>query len=350
MLVAMTATVTTSTIREALDAIPAAAVPVSPALNAAIDRSAAYLASAAARDALAAESYWPKWDSPWWHMVALFEVGEAARIPPTTVAAMVYALDALPLHTFPLREHEVPAGLDVFLHASCHCALGTMHQVLTACNVDLAAALPWVEPWFSRYQLADGGMNCDNDAYLASETASSMVGTIHGLLAMLQGDPVGWSAERRTFVDRAAGFLVERALIHGSPSHHNAAERDAAPAWRQPCFPRFYFYDVLRGASALVRWGTVTGGRIAAAALAPAVMHLVSIAPDGVMRRGRDPTAGMTTRRLDATGAWTRGHPAPRFALLEVASIVGEPCPFLTREWSTTRRDLLALIDAGQLA
>lgn len=348
MLAAMSAT---ATIRSMLEAIPQAEVPVSGAIRDAIDASVAYLASPAARESIAIDLYWPKWDSPWWHMVALFEVGEAARIPASAVTAMVAALEALPLHTFPLRASEVPAGLDMALHTSCHCALGTMHQVLTAAGVDVEAALPWIEPWFPRYQLADGGLNCDNDAYLVDEVASSMVGTIHGLVAMLQGDPAAWSAERRAFVDRAAAFLVERQLVLGSPSRHNAAERDAAPAWRQLCFPRFYFYDVLLGAHALVRWATVTGGRIAGTALLPAIEHLAASAPDGVLRKGREAVGSTRTRRFDVeTGTWVRREPATRFPLLDAASRVGEACPFLTRQWRTTRADLLALIAAGQVA
>lgn len=349
MLVLMAATVTT-TIRDSLQTVPDAAVPVSRALADGITASAAYLASDAALASLGGDPYWPKWDSPWWHMLALFEAGEAARIPARATSAMVAAMERWPLHELPLRAADVPAGLDPYLHAPCHCALGTMHQVLTACGIDVAAELRWVEPWFLRYQLADGGLNCDIDAYSLDEVASSMVGTVHSLLAMLQGDPHGWAPDRRAFVDRAAAFLVGRQLVLGSTSQHNAEERDAAAGWRQLCFPRFYFYDVLLGLHALVRWATITGGRVAAVALAPAVQHLVAVAPDGVVRRGREAVAGTPTRLLDATGEWTRGHAATRFPLLDAASTVGEPCPVLTQQWTATRRDLLALIERGQLA
>ena len=56
---------------------------------------------------------------------------------------------------------RVPGGADPHRDVSCHCALGSIHQVLAACGVDVDRALPWIRPWFVRYQMADGGLNCD---------------------------------------------------------------------------------------------------------------------------------------------------------------------------------------------
>ena len=61
-------------------------------------------------------------------------------------------------------------------------------QVLAACGVDVERALPWVKPWFVRYQMADGGLNCDETAYPSTdECPSSMVGTVAPFEAMLLG-------------------------------------------------------------------------------------------------------------------------------------------------------------------
>ena len=40
-----------------------------------------------------------------------------------------------------------------------------MFQVLAASGIDVERALPWIKPWFVRYQMADGGLNCDEAAY-----------------------------------------------------------------------------------------------------------------------------------------------------------------------------------------
>ncbi|HEU0032256.1 MAG TPA: hypothetical protein VFQ53_16590 [Kofleriaceae bacterium] len=323
-------------VASASDGVDAAAVDA-----AAVEGSAGYLASDAALDSIEADPYWPKWDSPWWHMVLLFELGEARRIPSAIVDAMVRRLDAMPLHSFPIRPEDSPPGIDPDRDSSCHCALGCMHQVLTACGVDVAAALPWVEPWFARYQMADGGLNCDASAYLVEdECASSMVGTIAAFEAM--------SARGATpFVDRAAQFLIERELMRGSSSRHNAEERAAAPAWLEPCFPRFYFYDVLRGLHALVQWAVRFERVLPVDAVAGVVAHLARRYPDGVVRIRRRAFANKRTlARVD--GAWVR-QPATIGPGLEAVSEPGRVSPILTTQWAAARRGLRELIDAGRL-
>jgi hypothetical protein len=332
---------TVDALRRALAAVPDPAAPP-PIADELIDGSVRYLGSDAARRSIEADTYWPKWDSPWWHMLLLFELGEARRIPPRIVELMVQGLDALPLHIFPIKPEDAPPGTDPHRDSSCHCALGSMHQVLTACGVAVNDALPWVEPWFARYQMQDGGASCDNDAYLADECASSMVGTIGGFEAMLVRGP-------SPFLDRAAGFLIERRLMRGSPSRCNAAERDAAPSWLLPCFPRFYFYDVLRGLTALVRWAVAFERSLPVDAVAEVVTHLAAAFPDGVIRvrrRGID-RAAKTLAQVD--GAWVRGQPSSMFPLLDAATAIDRPCPVLTGQWTASRRGLRELLDAGRI-
>jgi hypothetical protein len=307
----------------------------------AIDDAVEYLGSEEAIASLAEETYWPKWDGPWWHMVLLWELGEARRIPQRAVAAMVAGLNALPMHTFPIREEDWPPGLERARCASCHCALGTIDQVLDACGVDVDARLPWIAPWFPRYQMSDGGLNCDETAYLVTgECASSMVGTVAPFEAMLRRGP-------SEFLQRGAAFLVERELRLGSSSQHNADERDAEASWLDVTFPRFYFYDVLRGLTALVRWCESAPDpedrTLPIAAIATAAQRLCAIAPDGIVRVGR--------RAFEAHGTWARGEHgwtrrqhAGSFALLDATSRIGAPSAQLTDEWRYTRHTLLSLI------
>lgn len=328
-----------------------AAIPDPPPIrSAAVQRgiagSVAYLGSDAALRSLARDPYWPKWDSPWWHMLLLHELGEARQIPARAAAAMVAAIDRL-LHTFPIRPEDAP-GVDRHRDLSCHCALGTMAPVLAACGVDVDRGLPWVKPWFVRYQMADGGLSCDDTAYLQTgECPSSMVGTVAPLEAMLLGEAD--SSEQRAFVDRAAGFLIDRALIHGSSSVHNAEERDAAPAWRSLAFPRFYFYDVLRGLAALVRWAEVTAQSIPASAIALVVEALIERAPDGVLRVERHAHAGCSTIMPTADRSPSPRGPTSLFPLLEAVSVIGEPSEALTRQWAVARAGLLRLARAGRI-
>jgi hypothetical protein len=334
-----------SRLRDRLAQIPHLDVPVAAGVAAGIDGSLGYLGSDAALRSLGADTYWPKWDSPWWHMLVLFELGEARQIPERAVRAMVDGLNALPVKAFPSRPDDMPPGQD-FFDTRCHCALGCIYQVLAASGIDVDDELGWIAPWFLRCQMADGGLTCEHAAYLVTdEHPSSMVGTVSPLEAMLLGDVRG---ERAAFVDRAAAFLVGRRLMRGSATRANAREREREPRWLEPCFPRFYLYDVLRGASALTRWATVRGTALPLAAVAPVVEHLLQAFPDGVVRLGRRSFEGANTRARDAAGAriWP---PASSFPLLEAVSRIGDASPPLTRQWAETRSRLLRLIEAEQL-
>lgn len=293
----------------------------------AIADSVRYLESDAARCSIEIDPYWPKWHSPWWHMLLLWELGEAQRIPATCVRAMVDGLNALPVHTFPIRESEWPPGVARYRASSCHCALGSMTQVLIVCGVDIDLELPWIKPWFTRYQMRDGGLNCDESAYLVEgECPSSMVGTIAAFEAMLVLDP------NSGFVERAAQFLIERKLSLGSQTVHNAEERAREADWRKVTFPRFYYYDVLRGASALVRWARVRG-RPVPDVVAPVVDSLTD---DGIVRVQRRAFATIGTW-LESNGTWARAQQASSFPLLEATSVVGQPSPTLTRQYNEMR-------------
>lgn len=328
-------------LRARLAAVPDVEVPLAKPVERAIDATSAWLDSDDATRLLRGDPYWPKWHGPWWQMLALYELGRAARIPRRIVEVMVEALDRLPVHTFPINEEDWPEGADRRRHSLCHCALGCIDQVLAACGVDVDRALPWVAPWFTRYQMADGGYNCDEGAYLATaECPSSMVGTIALFEAMVRRAP-------SAACDRAAAMLVGRRLVEGSPTVYNASEREAARAWRQPCFPRFYFYDVLRGAAALARWAVAHERTLPYRAIESAVNQLLIDAPDGVVRIGRVAWEGKTT--WIAGDGWTARHPAVASELIELCGRVGDPSAALTSQWKQLRRDLLALIDAGRV-
>lgn len=310
-----------------------------------------YLGSDAALRSIDADVYWPKWDSPWWHMLLLFEIGEARRIPERAVGKMIERLAAFPIKIFPIQPGELPPGASPHRDVLCHCALGSMRQVLSACGRDVDRELPWTQPWFARYQMADGGLNCDDTAYRATdECPSSMVATIAPFEAMLLGRPEDWPPAQAAFVERAVGFLIERRLMLGSATRHNAEERVSQIAWLEPCFPRFYFYDVIRGLAALVRWAEITEQPFPLRAISGVVDHLLAAFPDGAIRRRRLSYAGVGTWMQGPSGDWVRHTPAFRFPLLEATSALGQPCPYLTRQWSAARQGILRLIEQGRVA
>ncbi len=221
-----------------------------------LEESLRYLRSDQAVKDIETDAYWPKWNSPWWHMLLLHEMGETKSIPEPVIKAHVTALDKIPLKIFPIQPEDMPAGIDPYRGSPCHCQLGNVYQVLDAWGVDVDKELPWIRPWFLRYQMNDGGMNCDNEAYLVkAEVPSSMVGTNAAFEAILLHTPRPWTAEEKAFLDKGARFLMERKLMHGSLTKHNADERESEKKWLNLCFPRFYLYDVLRGLNALLASG-----------------------------------------------------------------------------------------------
>src|SRR5271167_2790717 len=77
-----------------------------------IAASTAYLDSAKARESLVRDPYWPKWDSPWWHMTLLFELDRADAIPKEAAESMLAAIEKKYPRWFPNPRDPLPAGKD----------------------------------------------------------------------------------------------------------------------------------------------------------------------------------------------------------------------------------------------
>jgi hypothetical protein len=169
-----------------------------------------------------------------------------------------------------------------------------------------------------------------------------MVGTIAVFEALLLVTAQSRTNDEVHALDRGAQFLIERKLIHGSPTVHNAAERLSAEAWSKPCFPRFYLYDTLRGLNALLNWAEKRNQKIPFESISEAVSSIESRFPDGLIRNERTSFAGARTLVQNKAGDWTRA-PAEEFSLLTRVSTVGDVNPFLTREWKKIRASIASL-------
>lgn len=315
-------------------------------LEDAVQESAAVLRSSASRAALLLDPYWPKWDGPWWRATLLWEVGRADAIPRDFADALCAAVDRHYLHDFPLRLEDVPPGRDPIRDIMCHCGLGTVVQVLDACGVDALGRLPWVLPWCLRYQLPDGGLNCDEATYTRPTPRGSVVSTLPLLEAALRlapGAPGAFAPEVGAFLDRGAEYLLARRLWRsvsrgGAPIHEG---------WLRPSFPRFYHYDVLRGLRFLVGWAEARGRRLPEEAVAEARDALDAALVAGELRPGRRPCEGARTRVL-APGVVDAWEPAASFPLLELVSRTDAPSPWLTREWRDVRARLERVVERSR--
>jgi hypothetical protein len=294
-----------------------------------IAASTAYLGSAKARESLERDPYWPKWDSPWWHMTLLHELDRADAIPKEAAEAMLAAIEAKYPRWFPNPREPLPPGKDCHRDGLCHCGLGNMALALEACGLDLDARAPWMRAWFLRYQLPDGGLNCDERAY-EKGTSSSIQSTLPALEAVVRA-PRPLTLAEEEFVDRGAEYLIERKLVC-----RRGDGRPMNPEFLKIGFPRFYDYDVLRGLSFLAAWSRKRRRIVPRQALAASLSALTARFPDGRIRVEKFGLAAEGSLNPGDGGVWGRGA-ASTFPLLGSASRVGAESEVLTRRWAEVR-------------
>lgn len=317
-----------------------------PSLEKALDDSVRFLASPEALDAFAANCYWPKWDGPWWHLRLLYELGYVDRIPAPALDGLVHSLEALPCHVFPITPEEQAHVNNPWIDTGCHCQVGTMFTVLSEAGIDVSQRLPWMRSWLSSYQMRDGGFNCDEEAYrIAGECPSSMVATVAILEALLALGPQQWTAAERGVARAGLSFLLDRGLVEGAASLHNAEERQESLAWSKLCFPRFYHYDILRGLTCLVNLSVALSEDLekvpsSVVAQVTKVLQSKATGSGGYLCTERRCYEGHRTLRCDGRGQWTRGHDAAVFPLLELVSVPGDVSQALTNEWLATSQAL----------
>lgn len=296
-----------------------------------IDATVHSLSTPEALASIAADPYWPKWDGPWWRMTLLFEMGLADRIPRPCVDLMTRTMNSHYLRFFPFRPEELPPGTDAFRHVACHCCLGTIYQVLSACGVDVDAEIPWIRPWFLKYQLPDGGLNCDESAYTKPEPHSSVVSTLSPLEAVLFCTKRDFTPKETQFLDRGADYLLRRKLFRSLSKGGDIMN----PNWQKLCFPRFYEYDLLRGLRFVTAWAERRNQPLPHDAIAEA-LSLVSagtLRPERVVSR-----LERRTRKQDAEGNWSScAQPTDTFPLLDRVSEIGSPFLYLQREYQKVR-------------
>lgn len=217
-------------------------------LQEAIHDSIAYLESPAAESDVARDPYWPKWNSPWWHMHCLREIGLAHLIPKNLLHRLFHTMNTCYLPGFPFSEADLPADADPYRSTQCHCQKGCFVQLAIDCQENIDDVMTDAIHWFAQYQLPDGGLNCDNEAYLRERPVSSFVSSAPVLEALLECELLGAKIPEG-IVDRVAQYFIDRKL-HRSLRTGQSAQ----PAWCQNIFPRFYEYDLLRGVEALTEW------------------------------------------------------------------------------------------------
>ncbi len=290
------------------------------------------LADDAALASLRRDPYWPKWDSPWWKLALLHELGESGRVPTVALKAFVAAIDGHYLRYFPTTEAELPKerAIDPRRHIPCHCALGTAMQIVHGADIEADTVLTWLRPWFLRYQLPDGGLNCDEAVYPRPTPRSSVVSTLPPLEAVLRCTPRAFTAIEHKFLDDGARYLLDRHLCRSPRRDWQLIDA----TWLEPVFPRYYNYDVLRGLAFVTEWAEITRQKLAVTPLREAMTAVVDrLDPAGCVVVGRDEISVAKTNTPVDDLVWPWGAAAATFPLLSELSVVGRPSQVLTRQW-----------------
>lgn len=261
-----------------------------------------------------------KWTGPWWHMAALYEMGESGRIPKSAVSRALKLLKAGAWPRFVITREDAPKRVfDLTKMDCCHCELGVFYMVLASCGCNVDAELPWIREWFLKHQLPDGGLNCSPGAYRGSGK-SSIVSTLPPLEAVLFFTDRNCTDAEKDFLDEGARYLIEHCLVC-SKTDGNIID----DAWLKPLFPRFFEYDILRGMVYLVEWARRTGGTLP-----------VDVIERGLDRLNRHTHAGgvVIGRHInDSSGGWK----GSTFPLMASAGAVGTVSPYLTRQLDVVR-------------
>ena len=290
----------------------------------ALAASKKYLASDEALASLARDPYWPKWNTPWWHMLLLHELGLAREIPASVVQKMVEVLKTHYLPIFPIRADEIPQGTDPYRQIACLCSIGNMYQVLFHAGVDVDKELPWMREWFFRYQLPDGGLNCDENAYTKPAPKSSIVTTMACLEAVFFCRKHLLTTQEAEFLTRGAQYLVNQRLFR-----KRSTGEIIDSEWLEIRFPRFYDYDFFRGYYFLAKWREFSGFAIPEELEQEAqVLIAKQLSSDGIILRRYNLFEKRSYNPQD-DGSWKMGA-ASEFDLMKAVSQPGFPCGALT--------------------
>ncbi|MGM0599969.1 MAG: hypothetical protein ACQETH_09160 [Candidatus Rifleibacteriota bacterium] len=201
--------------------------------------------------------YWPKWDSPYWFFFLLEETDRLEDIPIDIFKEMLMCADRQFLNYFPTCQEEVPEGLNPDVEIMCFCMLGSLMRLCSKLDFDVFAWLPWAKDWISRYQLPDGGYNCDANAYIESGKSSivSTVVLLEGMLAY--GKHIGSYEEFSKNVEKAVSYLLKHHIYMSSN-----AEEIKEMEWDKIIFPRFYEFDFSRGLEVVLDFVLQTGKKV----------------------------------------------------------------------------------------
>jgi hypothetical protein len=235
-----------------------------------------YLSSEKAFRDIDNDPYWDKWCTPWWRINILFEMGLLELVPQKTLTILEEKINSHYIKFFPFVESEVPEGINPIKQIICHCQLGSIYKIFNQVNSSIN--FQWAREWFIKYQLNDGGLNCDESVYTRENPKSSIVSTLPCLEAVLSIKDL--NEEEKDFLDKGAEYLINKKIFR------NSKDEIIDKNWLQAFFPRFYEFDILRGLSFLTEWALLRNKDLPIDSIYETLEILDSKIEDNLLKQG----------------------------------------------------------------
>lgn len=212
--------------------------------------------------------YWPKWDSPWWYILLLEETSRLKEVPVALFKELLTCADRQFLKVFPVKESDRNGQINGVTDVMCFCFLGGLMRISAKLELDIFAYLPWAKDWIHRYQLPDGGYNCDELAYTSSGK-SSVQSTVLLLEGLIEYSRFAREDIFVPYMQKAVSYLLKHQIYMTS-----AGKEIRDVDWDKIIFPRLNEYDFTRGLEAVFDFLLLTGKKIRGVAVEKALTLL----------------------------------------------------------------------------
>ncbi len=199
----------------------------------------------------AEDCYWPKWRATVWPLILLAELG-VPRDHPSTRSGSEYFLRMMESQDRSWPPHEYPEGDPTGYRLLWEpCVTGNMARTLVEFGYGEDPRVGGMFEWLVKYQLPDGGWNCEIGAWGDKVCHSSFMSTIEPLWAFSSLEPSRWPKGGKEAVAKGCEFLLMHRLYKSD--HHEF--RVTNEEWTKLHFPVFYYYDILHSLRVLAALG-----------------------------------------------------------------------------------------------
>ena len=194
--------------------------------------------------------YWPKWRATVWQLILLAELGVPGD-DPRVRRGCEYFLRMMDLQDRAWPPANYPDGdLRGWRLVWEPCVTGNMARTLVVFGLGEDPRVREMFEWLVRYQLPDGGWNCETGEWGKDVCHSSFMSTVEPLWAFSELPRQGWPKGGREAVERACKFMLMHRLYKSDKTGRVINEE-----WIRLHFPLFYFYDILHGLRVLTGLG-----------------------------------------------------------------------------------------------